>query len=201
MIIDIKKVTKLCAKLEVTYTEFCFLYLLAVKDYYSVKLYVDKVEGFNLKLIRKLEKKGLLLNMNKATDVDDDGEPIMKPRLLHSTPTFDDLIKDETPQLELDEAYDELLNVYPYEFTGDDGSGGIKKFNARTANYEMYKFKYTQFIGADKDLHKKIVEATKYGKENQLIKVGLAKYIDGRMWGGIMEQMEQGFGGVSSDLE
>ena len=198
MIIDAKRVTELCTKFEITVRELFFLYLIATKDTNNLQRYVKKVEGMGDAMRERLQKKGLLLDFNKVSNVDEKGDRIVKSSLLYTSPEFDEALNEGEEITELAIAYDELLEVYPWEFQTEQGG---KRFNARTGLYENNKEKYLKAIKNNLDLHREIVEITKYGKDNNLIMVGIEKYIDGRMWGAIKEQMEKGFGDFASDLE
>jgi hypothetical protein len=198
MVIDAKRVTELCVKFEITATELYFLYLVATRDMNNLHKYVRKVEGFNDKFRAKLEKKELLLDYNKTSDVDEAGDRVVKASLLYTTPKFDEALNDGEEITEIARAYEELLDAYPWEFTTEIGG---KRFNARTGMFERNQEKYLKLLGSNLQLHKEILEITKYGKENDLIKFGIEKYIDGRLWGVIKQQMEKGYGGFTSDLE
>lgn len=189
MIINIKKVIEICVKFKITIEDFFFLYLISTRDTANMRMYVNHIDGFSDKFMTRLEKKGLLLDMTTYKSKDDfyeDGSKRVMLHNLHTTPDFDTALESAGEAIDLQEAYDELMDVYPYEITGTNG----QKYNARTGTYETNSEKYLKYIKRNPDEHETIVAATKYGRDNNLIKMGLEKYIATRYWGSLIATME-----------
>jgi len=188
MLINIKKVTDICVKLRIDIEEFYFLYLVSIKDHILMKYYVKNINGFTVDFIENLEKKGLLLDTNAYSKSSDykEGKKVIVLATLYTTPTFDDAIEEEESIAGVADAYDELLDAYPYEIVGSNGVN----YPARTGATEKNSALYIKHILKNPADHDKIVEAVKYGKENNLIKWGIEKFIENKYWGLLIEAME-----------
>ena len=187
MLINIKKVTEICVKLRIDIEEFYFLYLVSAKDYTLMKYYVKNINGFTEEFIENLQKKGLLLDTNAYSKSSDyrNGKKVIKLTTLYSTPIFDDAIEEEVI-IGVAEAYDELLDTYPYEIIGTNNIS----YPARTGTTEKNSALYIKHILKNPADHDKIVAAVKFGKENNLIKWGIEKFIENKYWGLLIEAME-----------
>jgi len=188
MLINIKKITEICIKLRIDIEEFYFLYLVSNRDIETMIQYAKNINGFSQKLIETLQKKGLLLDINNYSKAEDykNGQKIIKMSTLFTTPVFDEAVNIESINEDISNAYDELLDAYPYEILGGNGT----RYPARTGTYEKNASLYAKYILKNPTEHDKIIEAVKFGKENGLIKLGLEKFIENKYWGLLIEAME-----------
>ena len=190
MLFDVKKVTEICVKLRIDIKQFYFLYLVSVKDYNTMRYYVGHIDGFPEGLITALEKKGLLLDTKNYTNDSDfnkeTGAKIINMNTIYTTPTFDAILLEHGMDIELDDSYDELLDVYPYEI---EGSNGVK-YPARTGTTEKNSSLYVKHILKYPHQHESIIAAVKFGKDNGLIKWGIEKFIENKYWGLLIEAMD-----------
>jgi len=189
MLINAKKIAKICVELRIDIEQFYVLYLISTKDYATMRYYVKNINGFHETLLDTLQKKGLLLDINnysKSSDLTKEGKKIIKLSTLFTTPTFDDAIAEDDVMQGVADAYDELLDVYPYEILGSNGI----KYPARTGTTEKNSALYIKHILKYPEQHEIIIAAVKFGKENSLIKWGIEKFIENKYWGLLIEAME-----------
>jgi hypothetical protein len=71
----------------------------------------------------------------------------------------------------------ELFDNYPTEFTNDG-----RTFLARTSSAEEISVEYLRAIRKDPEEHKKVIDDLKWAVKNNLIKVGLKKFVLVRYW-------------------
>ena len=188
MLINIKKITEICVKLRIDIEEFYFLYLISDRDMETMLQYAKNINGFSEKFIDNLQKKGLLLDINNYTKPENykDGKKVIRMSTLFTTPTFDEAVNIEGIHEDIANAYDEVLDAYPYEILGGNGI----TYPARTGAYEKNASLYAKHILRSPADHDKIVTAVKFGKENGLIKWGIEKFIENKYWGLLIEAMD-----------
>jgi hypothetical protein len=188
MLIDVKQITDICVKLRIDIEEFYFLYLVSIKDHKTMTHYVKNINGFQIDFIDNLQKKGLLLDINNYSKPNDfkEGKKVIKLNTLFTTPTFDEALVEGEAIAGIADAYEELLDVYPYELAGSNGI----KYPARTGTTEKNSALYIKHLLRYPDHHEAIIAAIKFGKENSLIKWGLEKFIENKYWGLLVDAME-----------
>ena len=190
MLLDTKKVTEICVKLRIDIKQFYFLYLISTKNYNTMRYYVNNIDGFSETFISSLENKGLLLDTKiyvKDSDFNKEtGTKIISMDTLYTTPDFDTKLLEYGVDVEVADCYEDILDVYPYEITGTNGI----RYPARTGTYEKNSALYTKYISKHASEHDKIIKAIKFGKENDLIKWGIEKFIENKYWGLLIEAME-----------
>jgi len=71
----------------------------------------------------------------------------------------------------------ELFDNYPLTITVQG-----KLFNGRNASPEDFAMNYLSAIGKDGDEHKKVLEDVEWAVTNQLLSVGLEKFVKTRYW-------------------
>lgn len=75
-------------------------------------------------------------------------------------------------------AYDELVNAYPAFFTNENNV----KIPLVTGDRYEYMSKYGIAIADSDTYHLKVLNLLNYGIKNNLIKMGLSKFIDSQYW-------------------
>ncbi len=113
---------------------------------------------------------------------------------LPPTPTRKaDITKPVIPGMGLDglEAFDELFAAYPSHIPVQ---GTL--MSGRSGDYDSMADVYSKYLSRKYSVeHRDILDILVWAKENELIKMGLAKFISGREWLGLQELRDSGFNG------
>lgn len=178
MVVDVTKVTDICVRLEITFEEFFLLYLIYNRDFPNLSNYTSNVDGVTKQFLKKMETLGLVIDTNTYTEEDEEKEDVIyASKVIVQSKFADELF------INPHDAYQEFIDVFPFNIMTQDG----KKFNARNISNDIAQTIYYKKIKGDIDLHKRVVELTKRGKELGLIDVGLEKYLDHEKWKAIEE--------------
>lgn len=182
MILNTDKVTELCTKYNISPTEFYLLFTIATKDWINLEKYISKRGVFSMKTLNRLRSIGILMFLDfEGTQ----GEPLINPENVNIDRRFlNDVMVD------IDEAYDRLVDAYPWQFTskGED-------FNARTGTPRDNVAMLLKHTKGDPATIEEIIDLTNYAREHGLITMGLEKYIERRYWLFVKLKRAEGVGG------
>jgi len=109
------------------------------------------------------------------------------------------LTKPVLPGMGLDalEFFDELFLLYPSHI---DVNGTL--MSGRSGDYEQLADAYARYLVSRKAVpHPDIMEITTWAKENNHLRMGLAKYISSREWIGLAELRDKGQGGTYTNQD
>ena len=120
--------------------------------------------GFDRDELRDLEDRGYVINMNKDNDTYTD-------MYIVTDKFIDSIYKDDELK------WQELLDTYPV-WLHIDG----KRVPAQGADLDQLKVIYFAKVGKSVAKHKEVIELIAYGVENDLINMGIAKFIKGEQW-------------------
>lgn len=184
---DIKKLTNILIKYNITPNQFYILFCIYRKDWNNLHDYINnvsnklndegrKITGFNMQdELKPLVKAGYLEHWGKNFEVLD----------LMITPLFGDLLFIDSLQAgrELYDCYPQWIIVNNSQQVAKKGGdiGGI--YYGQDQMFELYAKK----IGNSREKHEEIIRATERGKERNLITVSLRNYIHDELWGAYME--------------
>lgn len=82
-------------------------------------------------------------------------------------------------------AYEELKRVYP-DFYQDKG----KEYPLKVIDDDEYSLKYSNRIFKSIKNHEKVMHIVEFAKDNNLINISLAKFIDSKYWKVLQKKME-----------
>lgn len=81
-----------------------------------------------------------------------------------------------------EDAFNELFFAYP-PFINIQG----RMVSARTISIELGGHTYHRIIKGQRSQHKEIIEYVEFGKNNNMINMGLSKFLESRQWLGIRQ--------------
>jgi len=170
MIYEIDKYTDYLCDLGINPNQFYICWLLYTKDYKNIRKYIDKFGNFDTEDLKGLIDKGYVISSN--------------PNALafNTSSLFVGLDFAEKIIIEPEEAFDELLSVYPKYVMVNNvkyPSTGLS-FSDEKGLRELY----TKELKKNKFLHKSIIESVKkWGEDNSgYAPFKIDKFITSRFW-------------------
>jgi hypothetical protein len=164
MYFDAERLIDFCAKTKMTVEQFLLCYLTHTEKFALLYKYCDTVRPFPASLIKDLEKKKFLMNLNKEGE----GFP-------------DNLVIDDkfTTLLVglLGEEAQELFDAFPSEI----GVAG-KAFNGKTISPEDLELSYYKKLLRAKSTHAEVMDALNEQIDNGTVGMGLKKWFETEQW-------------------
>jgi len=171
---DLRAYKDLLVKHKITANQFLFLYLIYTQEYATLYELVHKGHGFSPDDIQDLEKRNLILNLNKTPN-----EFYADSFVVMDEFALDLFIEDTQAALEFWETYPLLISI------------DFRRIPAKTVNKEVFFKDYTKKIGHSKIKHDKVMEALKYAIKNDRINMGIKKWFESEQWVEIQTELEQ----------
>jgi len=176
MISDINKFVQFLADYKLTADEFLFMWLCHTKDWANIYKYVEFVGGFQPSMIRKLEDRGLVINVNKRGEYFADSFIVAED---FAGKAFSE---------DFEQCAQEFWDAYP-SWLWIDG----KKMPAK--NWDMMAFEkfYVSKVKNTPGLHTRIMRALRYQTESSAgeINVGIEKCLKTDQYVEIEKDMAQ----------
>lgn len=171
----------LLCEANITPTQYTFLFLLHSKNWAALKQYVKANRGFPQHEVKDLNDRGFILHFNVNPAIE------TSPENLYVTEKYTDLLYtgDSAPYVDDDDAFNELHAAYP-AYIQIDG----KPTAARNMDFEAGEQLYARIVKGKREMHKSILEAIAYGKQHELLNMGLKKFLETRQWLSIQDAME-----------
>lgn len=164
MYFDPIKLVGFCAKKKVTVSQFLFLYLHHTEQMSLFYRYTNEVSQFPKASIEDLEKRKIIINLNKQDDIHMDNVMIM--------PSYSDDLK-----VLLGEEADELFEAFPSQL-----SMGNMVFSGRTISPEDLELVYHKKLARSKSTHAEVMSALEEQKDNGTVGMGLKKWLETQQW-------------------
>jgi len=164
MYFDPVKLIGFCAKKKVTVEQFLFLYLHHTEQISLLYKYSNEVRQFPKSSLETLEKRKIIVNLNKTDDIHADHIMIM--------PSYTDDLK----VLMGDEA-DELFEAFPTQL-----SMGNMVFSGRTISPEDLELMYHKKLARSKSTHAEVMSALEEQKDSGTVGMGLKKWLETQQW-------------------
>lgn len=144
--------------------QFLFCCLIYEKKFHLIyKLYNER-GGFNRDELRDLEDRGYVINTNTGEDLYADGYVI--------TDQFVGAIYGNEYSM-----FQELIDTYPQFIFIEQ-----KKIPAQSCDLDSLRMTYFGKVGRNVNLHKKIIKLLKFGIDNDLVNMGIEKWVKSEQW-------------------
>lgn len=181
--IDINKFIDFLCKNQLTPNQFTFCYLLCTDDVVkrtsneiafsnkgNIYKYFNEIGAIvSIQDIRYLEDRGFIVDTNKKGDTYYDNFVV--------TQTLIDLLFGK------EEDFEDLWKLYP-AFIKIDG----RSIPAKSCNPDELSKKYFIILRKTSFTHSDVIETLKYCKENDLISMGIEKWVMSRQWENFKEK-------------
>jgi hypothetical protein len=154
-------------------TQFLFLYIIYENDYPALYKYVQENGGFDMSELNDLEERGYMINDN----------PNLASSLADCYTVTDKFIK-ELYNTDVNTAYEEFFEAYPVQIYVDG-----RRLPGRNATLKTRTY-YKKKIATKRALHKKVMECLEYAKRNNLVTMGMEKWIETEQYRSILELMK-----------
>lgn len=168
---DIDKFIDFLMEHRITSDQYLYLMLYAIEKDATRYRYIEKVRGLTVKQVEDLVKRGYLINNNEPNQYYHDQITI--------TPWARNIMLSDVALFA-----EEFWEAYPL-FIWVDG----KKFAARNMDRDEFIGKYMNRIGSSEKKHKEVMEVLHYAVSNNLINVGIKKFVGSEMWNSFKEEM------------
>lgn len=164
MIADLKDYVSFLCKHKMTGDQFLFCCLIYERDIAGLYKIVQERGQFDKNEIRDLEDRGYVINSNTGDEAFHDGYEI--------TEKFIEEIYGQKSSM-----WEEILELYPQFIFFDN-----KRIPAQSADLDALRIIYSSKIQRNVKKHKEIMELLKYAVDNDLISMGIDKWIRGEQW-------------------
>ena len=160
-------------KHSMTPTQFLFLYIIYENDYPALYKYVQENGGFDMSELNDLEERGYMVNDN----------PNLASSLADCYTVTNKFIK-ELYNTDVNTAYEEFFEAYPVQIYVDG-----RRLPGRNATLKTRTY-YKKKIATKRALHKKVMNCLDYAKRNNLVTMGMEKWIETEQYRSILELMK-----------
>jgi hypothetical protein len=164
MIVDLKEYVKFLCEHKMSGDQFLFCCLIHEKRFDLVYKMFNERWPFDRDELRDLEDRGYVINTNKGNDTWAD--------MYIVTEKFEEVIYSSEEVM-----WQELLNTYPIWLYIDG-----KRIPAQGADLDQLRVIYFAKIGRSVARHKKIMELLAFGVNNEMVNMGIEKWIKGEQW-------------------
>ena len=164
MYFDAKQLIDFCAVKKITVEQFLLCYLTYTEKFPLLYKYCETVRPFPKSLIKDLEKRGFVMNLNKEGD----GYPdniIIQDKFTNSLSVL------------LGVEAQELFDTFPSEV----GIAG-KAFNGKTISPEDLELVYHKKLNRANSTHAEVMEALGEQIDNGTVGMGLKKWFETEQW-------------------
>ena len=165
MYFDAKGLVEFCAKNRITAEQFLLCYLTHTDKYDLIYQYSEKVRPFPESLIKDLEKRKFLIDLNKA------GEGHYPDNLIINDKFTDELSRG------LGENAEELFYAFPSSL-----GIGDRTFPGRTISVEDLEVAYHKKLTRSKSTHTEVMHAMEEQMHNGTLGMGLKKWFETEQW-------------------
>ena len=187
MLYTVEKDLELCEKFKLKANQLFFLKILVGDPSLGEEENKQRLRKQAIKF--QTVFKGATISANDLADLLNRG--IIIDNNLTGTFLYDDLELSgewyEKLKLSINPFANQLFEAYPYEIVVE-----TKKFIGRNTSPEKIALKYNKAIKEDVVKHKEVLSLIKWGIENNLLNIGLDKFVDVKYWTLLAEKRKLG---------
>lgn len=181
MLINSKRITQICKKYSISIEQFWILYLRITDDWENLQLYCDDFT-IKLEIILDLEAKGYIEPLHEC--IKNRTEPLEMFDISPIGEIIDKLfVESKFAGTQLFTVFPKYIKVNGNTVVATQGETINGTYYDKDKLIEVYSSK----IGHDKELHTKILNAVKIGKDRNLINFVLRKFIMDELWENLFE--------------